>query len=101
VARQRHEHIRDAFIYRRNKFTQKANAFQPEFTLVPVPFGSIPETDPVPGAPLHLLIGERFRIEVSDEFSASVLTKLVLTFGERTGCNVVLSRKELTLENAG
>jgi hypothetical protein len=70
---------RDAFIYHRNKFTQKAPASQPEFALVPVPFGSIPETDLVPGAPLRLLIGERFRIEVSDDFSAPVLTKLVHT----------------------
>jgi hypothetical protein len=70
---------RDAFIYHRNKFTQKAPASQPEFALVPVPFGSIPETDLVPGVPLRLLIGERFRIEVSDDFSAPVLTKLVLT----------------------
>jgi hypothetical protein len=69
---------RDAFIYRRNKFRQGTHTLQPEFALVPV---AANETGSLcsPGAPLSLLIGERFRIEVSDDFSAPVFTKLVLT----------------------
>jgi hypothetical protein len=73
---------RESFVYWRKKLAkEKSIASATEFALVPVPFGTTQQANSHPdhGAPLSLLIGERFRIEVSDDFSAPVLTKLVLT----------------------
>jgi hypothetical protein len=73
---------RDAFVYRRKKLAiEKSAASGSEFALVPVSFAATQQADPCPGpgAPLRLLIGERFHVEIRDDFSAPVLTKLVLT----------------------
>jgi hypothetical protein len=69
----------DALVYWRKKLEREKSAAS--FALVPVSFAATQQADPCPGpgAPLRLLIGERFHVDIRDDFSAPVLTKLVLT----------------------
>jgi hypothetical protein len=66
---------RDTFIYWHRKLKKLVSAASgTEFALVPVQRDNAKEH-----AVLGLIVGERFRIEVNGDFSAPVLTKLVLT----------------------
>ena len=72
---------RDAFTYWKKRLPPKQKA-EPAVNLVPIPFRlPVPELAAKLSAPLCLVMGERYRLEIVADFDPALLEKVVLTLG--------------------
>lgn len=72
---------RDAFAYWKKRLLPEQTASEAASNLVPIPFRLPVSGRPKPSAPLGIVVGDRFRLEINGDFEPALLEKVLITLG--------------------